>query len=182
MNGAHLMDLEWILIPGGTCQFGDDARPVPVTPLWWTRTPLTSIGSRLPLTGLTAVEAGDVAGELGGRLPRSVEWEWMAAGASRRPYPWGEQPWRPDFAALAPAGQNRPGPVDAHPGGATPEGMLGVAGNVWEWTATRVMGDGAAIRGGSYASKALYARCTFRNAAPVELRSPGIGFRVVKPA
>ena len=66
------------------------------------------------------------------------------------------------------------------PAGATPEGMLDVAGNVWEWTATAAMGNGYVIRGGSYASQPAYARTTFLNAAPAGLRSPGLGFRVVR--
>lgn len=44
------------------------------------------------------------------------------------------------------------------------------------------MGGGALIRGGSFASPPLYAQCTFLNAAPVELRSRGISFRVVREA
>ena len=31
----------WVLIDGGVCLFGDDARPVPVRPLCWTITPVT---------------------------------------------------------------------------------------------------------------------------------------------
>jgi iron(II)-dependent oxidoreductase len=42
------------------------------------------------------------------------------------------------------------------------------------------MGGGAVIRGGSFASTPAYAQCTFLNAAPAELRSPGIGLRVVR--
>lgn len=52
-----------------------------------------------------------------------------------------------------------------------------MAGNVWEWTATAVWGNGFVLHGGSYASPPLYAKCTFLNAAPAELRSPGIGLR-----
>ena len=44
------------------------------------------------------------------------------------------------------------------------------------------MGGGYVIRGGSYASKPLYARTTFLNAAPAELRSPGISVRPVRTA
>jgi iron(II)-dependent oxidoreductase len=44
------------------------------------------------------------------------------------------------------------------------------------------MGTGFVVRGGSYASPLLYAQTTFLNAAPAELRSAGIGVRVVRDA
>lgn len=180
---------DWILIDAGTCLFGDDARPVRVAALWWTAMPITTGLLRqpgdpgMPATCLTQPEAAELAERLGGRLPRSVEWEFMAAGPHRRRFPWGDQDWNPARAALADTGLTGPVPVGRHPEGATPDGVRDVAGNVWEWTASAVMGGGGfVIRGGSYASQPLYARCTFLNAAPAELRSPGIGFRVVRPA
>jgi iron(II)-dependent oxidoreductase len=185
-----VIEPDWILIQAGTCLFGDDARPVRVAALWWTAAPIT-IGQleepcgdpHVPATGLTQGEAADLAAYLGGRLPRSAEWEYMAAGPDRRRFPWGDQDWNPDRAALADARHTGPVPVSRHRAGATPDGVQDVAGNVWEWTASAVMGGGGfVIRGGSYASQPLYARCTFLNAAPAELRSPGIGFRVVRPA
>ena len=178
---------DWVLVQGGLCLFGDDARPVPVRSLWWTVTPVTpqhlgrsGESARLPVACLTQAEAAAAAALLGGRLPRSSEWEWMAAGAARRRYPWGDEDWRPGRAALLPSGFSCPVAAGSHLEGATPEGVLDVAGNVWEWTATTVVGGGYVIRGGSYASQLLYARTTFRNAAPAELRSPGIGVRVVR--
>ncbi len=177
----------WVLIGGGLCLFGDAGRPVEVPPLWWTATPVTpaylgrcGTGAGVPVTGVTHAEATAIASRLGGRLPRSAEWEWMAAGAGRRRYPWGDADWHPGRAALRPSGY--PGPVTAgtRPDGATPDGMLDVAGNVWEWTASAVMGGGFVLRGGSYASPPLYAQTTFLNAAPAGLRSAGTGLRVVR--
>jgi iron(II)-dependent oxidoreductase len=104
----------------------------------------------------------------------------MAAGSQRRRWPWGDEEWQPGYANLRDAGHGSLTPVNAHPAGATPEGLLDVAGNVWEWTAHATMGGSAVLRGGSYASPPLYARCTFVNAAPAELRSAGIGLRVVR--
>jgi formylglycine-generating enzyme len=183
------MELEWVLIPGGGCRYGDAGRPVPVGPLWWTATvithghagePANPDPATLPVTQINQAEADAVARDLGGRLPRSVEWEWMAAGPEVRTYPWGEEPWLPGRANLRDSGHRRPLPVGSCPAGATPDGLLDVAGNVWEWTASSVLGDGAIIRGGSYNSLPLYARSRFLNAAPRSLRSPGIGFRVVR--
>jgi iron(II)-dependent oxidoreductase len=176
----------WLLVPGGRCRYGDSARPVDIAPLLWTATPVTphlllgETGSALPVTRVTHEQAEAVARELGGRLPRSSEWEWMAAGPGRRRYPWGEAEWDPSLGNLLPAGTGGPVPAGWFPAGATPEGMLDVGGNVWEWTATAAMGGGYVIRGGSYASRPGYARATFLNAAPAGLRSPGLGFRVVR--
>jgi formylglycine-generating enzyme len=175
----------WLLIPGGQCRYGDNARPVEVAPLLWTATPLTprhlgESGPCVPVTQVSHEQAESIARALGGRLPRSAEWEWMAAGADRRRYPWGEAEWDPSLANLLPAGADGPVAAGRFPAGATPEGMLDVAGNVWEWTATKAMGNGYVIRGGSYASQPAYARTTFLNTAPAALRSPGLGFRVVR--
>jgi iron(II)-dependent oxidoreductase len=175
----------WLLIPGGQCRYGDNARPVEVAPLLWTATPVTprhlgESGPCVPVTRVSHEQAAAIARALGGRLPRSAEWEWMAAGAGRRRYPWGEAEWDPSLANLLPAGADGPVPAGRFPAGATPEGMVDVAGNVWEWTATTAMGNGYVIRGGSYASQPAYARTTFLNAAPAALRSPGLGFRVVR--
>lgn len=185
--------LRWVPILGGTCRFGDSARPAVVGDLLVAVTPLTyrhlnrageAADADLPITGLGHVEASRLAELVGGRLPTSVEWEWLAGGPRRRPYPWGEQPWAPYLARLrGPAVEYEgPGPVGGYLAGATPQGLLDVAGNVWEWTASRVMGGGYVIRGGSYASKPLYGRSTFLNAVHAERRSPGIGVRPVRSA
>lgn len=177
----------WVLVEGGVCLFGDAARRVEIGPLWWMTTPATPAclgtrdrGAGIPVTGVTQAEAAAIAGRLGGRLPRSSEWEWMAAGPGRRRYPWGDTDWHPGRAALLPSGCTAPVPAGSHPDGATPEGVLDAAGNVWEWTSSPVMGGGFVIRGGSYASLPLYAQATFLNAAPAELRSAGIGLRAVR--
>lgn len=180
------MDVNWVLVLGGRCRYGDEGRPLIVQPLCWTTTPITvgQLGlpgeTDLPVTGISQDEAVTIAARFGGRLPRSSEWEWMAAGPQRRRYPWGEQPWTPELANLRDSGYEKPTSVMAHRQGATPDGVFDVAGNVWEWTCTPVMGNGYMVRGGSFDSPALYAQCTFLNAAPAELRSRGIGVRVVR--
>jgi sulfatase modifying factor 1 len=181
------MTPQWVLVPGGKCRYGDDARPRPVSPLCWTATPVTrrqlgipGRGGGLPVTAISQPDAQAIAASFGGRLPTSAEWEWMAAGPARRRYPWGDGDWHPGLAVLRPGGKPAPLPAGSCPAGATPDGLLDVAGNAWEWTASRVLGGGFIIRGGSYASPPLYARTRFINAAPAELRSPGIGVRVVR--
>lgn len=185
--------LRWVSISGGTCRFGDTARPRPVGDLLVAVTPLTygSLGGAgevddpdMPVTGIDYTEACRLAELVSGRLPTSVEWEWLAAGPEQRLFPWGEQPWSPHLARLHGPDTNYegPGPVGAYVEGATPQGLLDLAGNVWEWTASPVMGSGYVIRGGSYASKPLYGRSTFLNAVHAERCSSGIGVRPVRSA
>src|SRR6266545_2610270 len=168
--------LHWVSVRGGTCRYGDAAKLRTVGDLLVARTPLTwreagiDDDSDLPVTGIDHADAARLAAEVGGRLPTSVEWEWLAAGPHRRLYPWGDWPWTYGRAVLTAEGYDPPGPqrVGRRPLGATPDGLFDMAGNVWEWTASPVMGGGYIIRGGSYASKPLYARTTFLNAVPAE--------------
>ncbi|TQF05550.1 formylglycine-generating enzyme family protein [Kitasatospora acidiphila] len=176
--------LVWVPVPGGICLFGDRQRRVKVPDLEWTVTPLTLAqagqgGGALPLTGLVHAQAARLAADLGGRLPRSSEWEWAASGPGRRLYPWGGEEPGPGRANLR-GGPGRLTAVDAHPDGVTQQGLLDMGGNCWEWTSSPTIGGGFIIRGGSYNSLSLYARCTFLNAAPAELGSAGIGVRVVR--
>jgi sulfatase modifying factor 1 len=184
---ARPRTVRWVHVPAGTCLYGDARKPRTVPDLLVAETPLTAaqcgVGDTdLPITGISYDDAVDLAAEAGGRLPTSVEWEWIAAGPSRRLYPWGDEPWTPDRARLTGAGQSPRAaqPVGRYPAGATPHGVLDLAGNVWEWTSSTAMGQAKIIRGGSYASPPLYAHTTFLNAAPVERRSPGISVRPVR--
>ena len=172
-----VVDIQWVFVEGGVCRFGDDGRQRPVTDLWVSAT-VVARGDRLPVTGVQWMAAVELAASVGGRLPTSLEWEWIAAGPGRRRWPWGEQGWSPERALMDGLAAG-PGPVDIPTAGATPEGVLGLAGNVWEWTSTTIHAGGAVIRGGSFASRPLYGRTTFLGGAPIECASPGIGVRVV---
>lgn len=190
MTTTLIDTVRWIPVPGGTCLFGDAAKPrrvpdllVAETPLTWRQHRAGDLSDR-PVTGIDHDDAIRLATAAGGRLPTSVEWEWIAAGPHRHRYPWGDDAWTPRRAVLTGEGNTPLGPLPCglRPDGASPHGVLDLAGNVWEWTCTPVMGSGYVIRGGSYASKPLYARTTFLNAVPAERRSRGITVRPVRPA
>jgi sulfatase modifying factor 1 len=151
---------------------------------------------RYPVTLVTFDDARRYCAFRGGRLPTEAEFERAARGATRRRYPWG----RTYHGKLANHGRlgvdttdsqdgfTELSPVGSFPDGATPEGILDLAGNVAEWTADAFTPDygsppsgDRAVRGGSFTSSAAFLRGAARIGKSPETREPTLGFRCVWP-
>jgi gamma-glutamyl hercynylcysteine S-oxide synthase len=149
-----------------------------------------------PVTWVSLEDARAYAAWAGKRLPHEWEWQMAAQGTDGRAYPWGDQ-WQAANMPTPDTGRTMlgPDPVDAHPQGASPYGVMDMTGNVWQWTDefadehTRT----AIVRGGEYyrpQGSIWYFPAAFRNnehgkllmMAPGYDRSGGVGFRCVVDA
>jgi formylglycine-generating enzyme len=133
-----------------------------------------------PVRNVSPSESAAFCAFVGGRLPSSDEWLFAAAGSSGRRYPWGNTGLvcrRASFGlTTGPCARGASGPdfAGARPDGATPEGVLDLAGNVAEWTREQ---DGTfTARGGSYRSELASDLKTSAFEAR-QTRAPYVGFR-----
>ena len=166
--------------------------------------PFDSLPASLPVVNVSGVQAAEFCRWLGRRLLSDAEWERAARGLTGRPWPWGSE--RPSRQRVNVTSGRRPssGPaaVDTPSlhGGATPEGVMQLVGNVREYTSTpdgcrtgpykcTQLWDGRAriaaitTRGGGWDEPALaISGSDSLEADPVSYVTHATGFRCAKAA
>jgi len=123
------------------------------------------------------------------RLPSEIEWEW-AAGGGEREYPWVSDKGPPsdklaNYVYGVTYADNNVGAttlVGRYPEGATPDGLMDMAGNVREWMENWYDEDKhcRSLRGGSWSIRGLDLRCSDRYGEDPDDHFNDVGFRVVR--
>jgi len=152
-------------------------------PEYWNGTEYPEGKAYYPVEMVSWYDALAYAEWAGKRLPTEFEWEKAARGTDGRRWPWGNE-----FEAV-PANVRHlqigdTVPVFRFPESASPYGCLHLAGNVWEWTASKY--DQAynwrVLRGGCWLADEISARCAHRYGMPPDRRSRYVGFRCARDA
>lgn len=145
---------------------------------------------RFPVTGISWADALaftrwlDRTGRVPGARPcREDEWERAARGADGRDYPGAARLGADDANIDLTYGKHPlalgPDEVGSHPAGASPYGVLDLAGNAFEWTEGALAGAaGPVLRGGSFYYSTSTARATNREAVEPTMRDLTLGLRV----
>jgi formylglycine-generating enzyme required for sulfatase activity len=170
---------------------------------------LSGLGAH-PVVQVSWNDASAYCAWRGARLPTEAEWEKAERGWDGRIYPWEDGGPQGDLLNFADRnldvdwadkttddGFQFTAPVGSYPAGASPYGMLDMAGNVWEWTQDWYLdtfyqgspfrnplgpsaGEHRVVRGGSWINEAKYLRAAFRSGYEPATWSGILGFRCAR--
>jgi len=152
-----------VVVPSTKCNWGHSAR------------------HNHPINCVSYEQAERYCSWVGARLPSESEWELAARGRDGRRFPWGDQPASCRLAVMS---QGPPGcralgtwPVGTKAVGASPEGVLNLAGNVREWVDGHI-GSERVGRGGCWGNAVgRFLDATLREPVAADARSVFLGFR-----
>jgi formylglycine-generating enzyme required for sulfatase activity len=208
---------EMVLIPGGSFLSGEASTPTDLGPFYIDKTEVTNAAfaqfcrqtqrqcapvllaapPENPVVNVSITDAMEFAKWAGKRLPNMKEWEKAARGTDGRRYPWGNDldATRANVSDNPQLGSKRSlASAVSFESGASPSGVLNMAGNVWEFVdelrkpspsavaAFRARADEPwyIMMGGSF-DRPLQKDVTFEWASvPGRFKANDIGFRCVR--
>jgi formylglycine-generating enzyme required for sulfatase activity len=101
----------------------------------WSGPELKPEQAKLPIGSVTWKAAQQYANWAGKQLPTEAMWEKAARGTDGRWYPWGNEKPSREYGVISMEGALRgPEAVGSYPKGASPYGVMDMAGNMYEWT------------------------------------------------
>jgi len=169
----------------------------------WRLSGLEPLHPDRPVVHVSWFEADAFARAHGARLPSEAEWEkaatWDQERGDARRMPWGEAPPVAGRHGNLDGLSGGPDPVGTYQEGASACGVLGMIGDVWEWTSSELTGYPGftpfpyreysevffgsgyrVLRGGSWATRPRVATATFRNWDYPQRRQIFSGFRIAR--
>ncbi len=156
-----------------------------------------------PVVYVSWYEAAAYAKWAGGTLPTEAQWERAARGEEYRKYPWGNKEPDSETANFNKSRIGHATPVGIFPENESPEGVIDLAGNVWEWCWDWFdsdyyefchrngkvkdpmgpdKGGSRVVRGGSFVNNWSNMRCANRFWYNPYDREFNLGFRLVRRA